>query len=137
MVDVRSAISNAGQNSESQYPTVQLGTNYPTRLFAVNPPPPTGTLRTSSHNIRVYNNSNEFGTSEGLNVSTKFLEYENGYNELDVGSIRYENSVLYLDERDSGGNIAIIEDQNLITGDDGPIQIIALQKTILGPQPSE
>ncbi|MEF8894614.1 MAG: hypothetical protein V5A26_11270, partial [Halodesulfurarchaeum sp.] len=46
MVEVRSSISEAGQADVSQYPTVKLGTNYPTRIFAVNPPPPSGTLET-------------------------------------------------------------------------------------------
>jgi len=125
MVDVRSAISTAGQTNVSQYPTVRLGTNYPTRLFAVNPPPPTGTLRTSqSYNISIY----EPGNPDPQNVSTQFLEYQNGYNELDVGSIWYENSVLYLDETSNDGNIAVIEDQNLLTGNNDPVRITALQK---------
>lgn len=127
MVDVRSAISTAGQTNISQYPTVRLGTNYPTRLFAINPPPPTGSLQTSqSYNISIYDDPDM--NSDPQNVSTQFLEYQNGYNELDVGPIWYENSVLYLDERSNDGNIAVIEDQNLLTGNNDPVRITALQK---------
>lgn len=123
LVEVRSAISTAGQSGVAQYPTVTLGTNYPTRLFTINPPPPSGTLQTSAvYNISISNQSG----SGPKNVSTQFLEYKNGYNELDIGSIWYENSVLYLDERNAGGGIVPYEDQNIINGNESA-RVTALQ----------
>ena len=47
LIEVRSSISTAGQADVSQFPTVKLGTNYPTRTFALNPSSATGTLQTS------------------------------------------------------------------------------------------
>ena len=121
LVEVRSAISTAGQTDVSQFPTVNLGTDYPPRILAVNPPPATGTLRTSdAYNITITDAS---GTTE--RIETRFLEYRPSYHELDVGSTWYENSVLYLDERDQGG-LVVIEEQGLVVGDDS-LRITALQ----------
>lgn len=123
MVDVRSSISTAGQADVSQYPTVELGTNYPSRIITVNPPPPSGTLRTSqSYDIRIEEQSGDGQET----VPTRFLEYQNGYNELDIGPIWYENSVLYLDERNNGGGIAIYQEQNIIAGNE-TARVTALQ----------
>jgi hypothetical protein len=122
LVGVRGAILQAGQTDVAQVTTVSLGTDYPPRLFALNPPPATGTLRTTrAYNITV--EETESGRED--NVSTRFLEYENQYNELSVGSIWYENSVLYLDERPDG-RIAIYEEQNLIRGNEST-RVTALQ----------
>ncbi|MEF8782326.1 MAG: CARDB domain-containing protein [Haloarculaceae archaeon] len=121
LIEVRSSISTAGQADVSQFPTVKLGTDYPPRIFAVNPTTPIGTLQTSEkYNITITNQS-----GATTHVSTRFLEYRPRYNELDIGSTWYENSVLYLDDRERGG-IAIIEDQNLIT-DGNVTRITALQ----------
>ncbi|MDR5655685.1 hypothetical protein RH831_00615 [Halodesulfurarchaeum sp. HSR-GB] len=121
LVDLRSAISTAGQNDVSQFPTVKLGTAYPPRVLAVNPPPASGTLRTSeAYNITI---TDETGTT--VEIPTRFLEYQPGYHEFQSGPTWYENSVLYLDESQRGG-IVIIEEQNLVT-DDNTVRITALQ----------
>ena len=121
MVEVRSSISTAGQADVSQYPTVELGTSYPTRLFALNPPAPAGTFQTSDkYDITLQNASNS------ATIETQFLTYRPGYNELDENPIWYENSVLYIDARDNGGEVAVLEDQNLIRGD-SQVRINAMQ----------
>jgi len=122
LVELRNAISTAGQADVSQFSSVRLGTTYQSRLLTINPAPPVGTLQTSDeYNITISN-----GTAEhDLNISTRFLEYQPGYNELDVGLTQYEHSVLYLDERDRGNNVSVIEDQNLVK--DGTVRITALQ----------
>ena len=123
MVEIRSAISTAGQADVSQYSTVELGTRYPVRLFTINPPPPSGTLQTSpSYNIVIENQSG----NDPVNVPTRFLKYQNGYNEMDIGPIWYEHSVLYLDERNDGGGVAVYQDQNIIAGDE-TTRVTALQ----------
>ncbi|EMA66547.1 hypothetical protein C461_10918 [Halorubrum aidingense JCM 13560] len=122
LVEVRNAVSSAGQSERPQFVDVRLGTNYQTRLFAINPPAPAGTLQTSRpYNITI---TDESGETE--NVSTRFVRYRPGYNELQVGSIWYDNSALYLDERESGSRAVIIEDQNLVTDND-TLRITALQ----------
>ena len=122
LIELRNTISTAGQADVSQFPSVTLGTNYQTRLLTINPAPPAGTLQTSDkHNITIANESSEYD----LDISTRFLEYEPGYNEITVGPTRYEHSVLYLDERERGNNVSIIEEQNLVK--DGTVRITALQ----------
>ena len=122
MVEVRSAISTAGQANVSQYPTVELGTSYPTRLFALNPAAPAGTLETrGGYNITLTRSD---GTTR--NVSSQFIVYQPGYNELGENPIWYENSVLYIDARDNDGRIAVLEDQNLIRGG-SQVRINAIQ----------
>mgnify|MGYP000603669239 CR=1 FL=1 len=122
LVELRAGILQAGSSERPQFVDVKLGTNFQTRLFAINPPDPAGTLRTSpEYNITINDSS---GTT--VNVSTRFIEYRPGYRELQTGSIWYENSVLYLDERDSGSRAVIIEDQNLVV-DNGTLRITAIQ----------
>jgi len=123
MIQLRNAISTAGQSDVSQFPSVRLGTNYQTRTLTVNPPPPVGTLQTSeAYPITIENESGESTT-----ISTRFLEYQPGYNELSVGSTWYENSVLYLDEREQGGNLFIIENQSLVKNNSNRLRITPLQ----------
>ena len=123
LIELRSAILTAGTSDRQQFPTIQLGTNYQTRLFALNGPPPAGILQTSdSYPITISDGDDE---TDDVVVDTRFLEYQPGYYEIDIGSTWYENSVLYLDETESSGNRVIIEDQSLV--DKGTLQITALQ----------
>jgi len=121
LIQLRSAILDAGSSDRAQFPTVKLGTNYQTRILAVNSPPPAGVIQTSDSYPITISDENE----ETVIVNTRFLEYQPGYYELDIGSTWYENSVLYLDESESSGNRVIIEDQSLV--DKGTLQITALQ----------
>jgi len=123
LTELRNAISTAGQTDVSQFPSLQLGTTYQTRLLTINPPPPSGTLQTSEpYNITVKN-----GTAE-TNITTRFIEYEPGYNELQVGPTRYEQSVLYVDERDRDSGVSIIENQHIV--DSETVRITALQNEL-------
>jgi len=116
---VRNAISRAGQQNQNQFESVQLGTNYPQRILALNPPDPTGTLRTKGpYNIIIDN-----GT-ESEEIKTRFIEYQNGYNELNIEPIYYENSVLYLDSEQR----VFFEDQNLVQDNGDTVVITALQR---------
>jgi hypothetical protein len=122
MVGVQTDILSAARTDTVRYTTVRLGTTYPSRVVAMNPPPPTGTLRTTEeHNIIIQGkNTKEIGT--------RFLEYQPGYNELDAGVIRYENSVLYLDQRGGSGGVAIIEEQNIVANNSNKTRIPVLKK---------
>jgi hypothetical protein len=121
LVELRAGILQAGSTGQTQYQTIRLGTQYPTRLFGINPPAPAGTIQTSkSYNITIE------GSGESVNVSTRFLQYRPGYNELSPSSTWYDASVLYLDARNEGNGIAVIENQNLVS-DGGEVQVTALQ----------
>lgn len=122
LIEFRDAVSTAGQSNVSQFPNIKLGTNYQTRLFTINPPPPSGTIQTSeTYNITISDSNGE----NTKNISTRFVEYRPGYNEISVGSTWYEHSVLYLDEREQSGQ-NIIRDQNIVSSS-GTITITALQ----------
>lgn len=118
---VRNAVSRAGQQNQSQFESVRLGTTYRERIFALNPPDPAGTLRTSEEHTITLDN----GTTS-TDITTRFLEYRNGYNELTAGPIYYENSVLYLEA--TNGNRVFFEDQNLVQENGNTVAITALQR---------
>ncbi len=121
LIVVRNAILRAGQQNQPQFESVQLGTQYRERILALNPPDPAGTLRTSEgYNITL---ENETTTT---NVTTRVLKYQNGYNELDIDQLYYENSVLYLDAE--SGERVIFEDQNLVRDNGTTVIITALQR---------
>lgn len=123
LIELRAGIATAGQADTPQFKTVQLGTAYPTRLIAINPPQPVGTLQTSDpYDIRISNETDE------VTISTRFLKYDPGYNELETSPIWYDTSVLYVNARGGGGGIAVVEDQNLVT-DNGTLRLTALQNT--------
>jgi len=63
-------------------------------------------------------------TLGGITVQSRFLQYRNGYNELETGSLWYDNSVVYL-ETETDRQV-IYEDQNLVTGG-GKVRVTALQ----------
>ena len=120
LVELRAGISQAGSIDQPQYQTVQLGTIYSSRAIARNPPPPAGAIRTTDpYPITISN-----GT-ETITIPTRFIEYRPGYTHLDTTPTWYDASVLYLDDRDDGGGIAVIEEQTLF--DDGAVHITAVQ----------
>ena len=121
LVELRAGILQAGSTDQSQYRTVQLGTTYPTRMFAINPPPPAGTIRTTeAYPITISNGS------KNVTIPTRFVQYQPGYNELDRSSMWYDASVLYVDAREGEGGVAVIEDQELVA-DDGSVRVVAVQ----------
>jgi flagellin-like protein len=106
MVDLRSGTTEAAASNEPRSRSIALGTDYPTRFVAVNPPAPTGSFRTvSGGNISASHSeldlSNVCGTGSD-DPSTKFLRYEPNYNEYQSANpITIENTVTY---RETGGN---------------------------------
>ncbi|TKX56149.1 hypothetical protein EXE42_00905 [Halorubrum sp. SP3] len=122
LVELRNGILSAGSSERPQFVDVKLGTRYQTRVFTVNPPDPVGTLRTSdAYNITITDDS---GTK--VNISTRFIEYRPGYNELESGSMWYDNSVLYLAESNSNRPAVVIEDQNILVDND-TLRLTAVQ----------
>jgi hypothetical protein len=124
LTEVHAAISEAGQANVAQYPTVKLGTTYPPRILAVNPAPPSGILETRGpYDIEI----SDLDSDNNERIQTRFLRYENGYTQMEIGPIWYENSVLYLDERSNNGNIVIFENQETFIPN-GSVRVTALQK---------
>jgi len=127
MVEVRAAILQAKTTGEDRFATVKLGTEYPSRIIARNPPDPSGTLRTTP------NKTITVETGDGRNLTelfsefepeNRFLQFEPNYVRFGEASvIRYENTVVYKDLEDA--NFAL-SNQRLVTGD--TISLVPLQR---------
>lgn len=107
MQEVRDSVLRGAATDTTQSETVELGTRYPARVFAVNPPPATGSLRTvgtgdpavavvltnaSSPTSEVSDHWN--GTDQSF--GTGALVYEPGYNEYrNAPATVLENTVVY------------------------------------------
>ncbi|WP_141212090.1 hypothetical protein [Halorubrum ezzemoulense] len=122
LIELRAGILSASSTERAQYETVRLGTEYPPRVITINPPAPAGTLRTSeSHPINItYTNGTLIES-----IPTRFIEYRSGYNEIERSSMWLDTSVLYVDARDDGDGIGVIEDQELVVND--TLRVVAIQ----------
>ncbi len=121
MEQIVDAIDDVEQQNRAQFSTIQLGVTYQQRTLTINPPPATGSLQTSDeYNITI---QGENGTEE--EISTRFVEYQPGYNEFKTGSIWYENSRAYI-EHEETGDYSLITTNSLVSSD-GTLNIIALQ----------
>lgn len=101
MVEVRNSILSARTTGETTFAEVQLGTTYGPRVFAVNPPPPSGALRTGEARPITVTDGGGAPVSDvcpaGSAVRTRTLTYTPFYAEYDEApTIVYENTVLYL-----------------------------------------
>lgn len=118
MVELRATILQAKTTGEDRFATVRLGTEYPSRIIARNPPSPSGTLRTTD------NRAIEVETGSGDTMSdlfprfepeNRFIEFRPNYVEFrEAGTIRYENTVVYKDFGDAN---AVVTNQRLIRDD--------------------
>lgn len=110
MLDVRNSFLEAKLTGKDRHTSIKLGTEYPPRVFAVNPPNPPGTLQTSqsepfeirSGGATGGNKTDEvcgltdFDGNYHVQSTTRLLSYEAHYNEFDgSGPLTYEHSVLY------------------------------------------
>lgn len=127
MVETRNTLLSTAVTGEPEFATVDLGTTYPPRIFAVNPGPPSGTLRTTDAvDIAVVNGTT--GTEITGEVcpsdsTTRFLEYDPNYNAYTSAStVVYENTVVYQSYED-GGDLALTG-QRLV--DEDTVTIIPL-----------
>lgn len=125
LASVRNSILEAATTGKSQTASVDLGVQYPSRVFLMNPPPAAGTLRTDSFEngtIRVSNvEATEPETRDFINgtwtASTKRLTYEPGYHELDgAPNLVYGESILYNHYPAENASIPLT-DQVLVRGD--------------------
>ncbi|WP_220618969.1 hypothetical protein [Haloarcula rubra] len=130
MVEVRNTILDTYTGGNDGYAEVALGTRFPARLVSINPPPPSGSLRTTEPRpIVISEQGGPEITDEvcpGTDFDTRFLEYEPNYAEFEqAGTIRYESSLLYNDFRDGTVQLA---GQSVVEGDQ--VQIIPITNDI-------
>ncbi|MCD2204303.1 hypothetical protein [Halobacterium sp. KA-6] len=140
MTDVRNGLLRSAATGNSQPVSVALGTQYPSRVFLMNPPPATGTLRTGSYEnstIRVSNiNATNEETRHFLNgswmASTKYLEYEPNYHEYDnAPNLLYETSILsnFYPNTNNGTAIPLTE-QLLVDNETRTITLVTLNGSL-------
>ena len=125
MIDVRNTLLETYTGGNDGYAEVALGTNFPARVAAINPPRPSGSLYTTSAEPITIEEGGTDKTDEvcpGSPVQTRFLEYSPDYSVYDgAGTIRYESSFLL---HDFGDRSVPLTDQTLVRGDE--IQIVPL-----------
>jgi len=130
--DLRNGIHAVVGGNPGSGVSIGLGTQYPSRLVALNPPPPSGQLRTigttDPHvNVTIVNAIADGETGDVWNGSarrynTGGILYVPDYNEYDSPPRTvYENSLVYNQFTDETLSLT---DQSLITGD--RISIVAL-----------
>jgi len=139
LVDVRNAIVGAAETGDARPATVSLGTEYPNRVFLVNPPPAAGTLRTAAYEddstIEVSNvQANDTETRDYLNgtwsAETKSLSFVPGYNEYrDAPRIRYEASLVsnYYPDQDTS---VPVSGQTIVNNETKTISLVALDGSL-------
>ena len=127
LADVRNALLSTAATGNSRPASVALGTQYPSRVFLMNPPPPAGTLRTGSYenntisvaNVRAANEETAQFIDGNWSAPTKYLAYEPDYHEYDnAPDLIYESSILsnYYPDTDGGTGVPLT-DQMLVRGD--------------------
>jgi len=126
LLELRSGVLSAGASGTGTTTTVQLGTQYPARVFAVNPGAPSGSLRTvdpgggstmTIANAEAQNDETaDFwsGTGSPREYTTRGLRYQPNYNEFrEAPNTVYENTVVY--NRAPGG-VSVQTGQQLVSG---------------------
>jgi hypothetical protein len=105
--ELRNAIVSSVGRTTTAAVTVDLGTTYPSRIVAANPPSPSGTLRTvgttdDGVNLSVNNavaqnrETADYWNGTRRNFSTGLLEYRPNYNEYNnAPRTVYDNTLLY------------------------------------------
>ena len=101
MVELRNALLEARSSGTETFAAITLGTQYRDRIFAINPPPATGTLQTvQQDNISVTEGGGQEREDplrlDDRPLENQFIEYTPRYSEYQsAGTIRYENTVTY------------------------------------------
>ncbi|RBI63672.1 hypothetical protein DMJ13_03845 [halophilic archaeon] len=121
LLDLRNAVVRTGATGTGQPVSVTLDTRYPRRTFFVNPPPTSGTLRTTpartatvSNATALSNETADYWNGTNRSFLTRGLLYEPNYHEYgDAPVTAYENTVVY-DRFDSATVTAT--DQSLVRG---------------------
>lgn len=115
--DLRNALVSSVSRSATVAVAVGLGTTYPSRVATLNPPPPSGVLRTvgttdgdvtlSVNNAVAQDTETEdYWNGSRWNASTGLVEYRPNYNEYrDAPRTVYDNTLLY--NQFDGANLTV------------------------------
>lgn len=117
---------------ESFSTQIELGTDYPNRLFLLNPPPAAGSLQTDSpatvevRNAVATGEVGDYWTGTTRTFTTRSITYRPNYNEYDNAPVTHlDNGVLY--NQFDGAQIALSE-ENLV--DDRQISLLLVNGSL-------
>ena len=139
LLDLRNAVTSMFGESASRSVSIQLGTTYPSRVLAVNPPPASGSLRTAGtadgsvsfelSNVEAMDEeTDDFWGGSVDPYSTGAMVYRPNYNEYgQPPRTVYDSTVLYDNFTFEGSTIAR-SDQTLVDG--STISLVALNGSI-------
>jgi hypothetical protein len=126
MLELRNALLTAKTAGRITFAEVTLGTTYPNRVLAVNPPPAAGTLRTGDARpitVTADGGVSNLCPSTGT-IQSRTLRYSPGYNAYqNAPDVVYENTVLYLD---FGDRKITLTDEELVRDDGDIVDIVPL-----------
>jgi len=139
--DLRNAIVSATGTNNARSVTVSLGTEYPSRVVALNPSTPMGTLRTEAttdpainvtlDNVQSTGETRDFWNGSTRSVLTGGIVYQPGYREYtSAPTTAYENTVLYNVFRNQTLSVT---GQRLISG--SRLTIVTVNGTLSKTQP--
>lgn len=126
MVGIRNELLSTYTTGQNGYAELELGTQFPPRLLAINPPAPSGSFQTGDPRpVVVETQSGDDITDDvlpgGINDS-RTVSYRPSYSAYDeAGDLRYENSVAY---HDFGDGLVQLTGQRLIQGN--TIQLVPI-----------
>lgn len=118
---LRATIVEASYPQQSAVVTVDMGTGYPARLIAQNPPPTSGSLRTSEPGSMTVDGASDVCAGED---TTRSFTYEPNYNAYDGPSSVYENTVLFNSQDGGESNLT---GQSLVFPQEGVVNLVALR----------
>ncbi|OYR83248.1 hypothetical protein DJ84_08535, partial [Halorubrum ezzemoulense] len=139
-LDVRNAVLSASRTGDGRSTSVKLGTRYPQRTFALNPPRAFGRLSTSApRELRVENATVEGGQNVvdywqnrtnvdgAIAFDTRSLRYSPEYNELrDSPDLVYEHSLVVAEFE----NTALGRSGQTVVDSDNRLRLIALNGNV-------
>lgn len=102
LVTFRSGLIEAAASNEPRSVDLGIGTTYPTRHIAINPPPVSGNLRVTEAGTYELSRGTELSTVCGTEPTAKYIDYRANYNQLQEAlPIHQENTIQYRQGRDN------------------------------------
>ena len=120
--DVRGAVVSVPGGGPGRSVAVDLGTQYPERTVFVNPPSPSGQLRTTSNSTLGVDNATasgevgDFWNGTERNITTQALLYRPNYNVYQNGPMTVVESTVVFDEQPRSSERIVDSSQRLIDG---------------------
>ncbi|WP_144904409.1 hypothetical protein [Halobellus captivus] len=132
MTDLYTEAVSLGMSSKSGQVLVpvDLGTNYPSRLFFINPPPAAGSIGTTNRGEISVTFADGSGSTTDLcgGATTAGITYTPSYSVTEQPEIRYENGLLYVET--AAGEYAMLEQQRVVNESSNTVRLYRLQGTL-------